>query len=185
MARRKRAQAKTVSAVAISAVPATAPKIGYDGNPPEFGVKRGSEVRDSLTGEIIREAEVSPLNVNLDRIEWLYAHKKIDQAQYDAARKLQSDCQIAEIMNYASPALVGGGTQCGFICDAKIDAMKRVNAARAVFVHYWPGWKLIELVAVENYSTEKATAIMRRPHKWGPSALADALDMLAKHYRLA
>lgn len=160
-------------------------RIGYDGNPPEFGIKRGSEIRDAFTGKVVREGEPSPVNLNVDRIEWLFAHKKIMEHQYRAARQLQGDCQMAEIINYASPALVGGGNAGGALSDAKIDAMKRVNAARAAFEHYWPGWKLIELVAVENYSMEKACVIMLRPRKWGPSAFGDALDILAKHYGLA
>lgn len=159
-------------------------KHGFDGNPPEFGIKRGTEVKDTH-GRITREAEESIINNNVDRVEWMFAHGRISQAQYHAARQLQGDAELAALSNYAS--IDGGRSSSGVnrLPDVKCDAISRKNAARAaVFAqHGCAGWRIIELIILENTPTESAYRRMNLPSRGaGPWLLNGSLDALAKHY---
>lgn len=156
---------------------------GHDGNPPEF-----REARD-LEGKGKRRSELGPQNICVDRLEWLLAHKRIDLAQHAAGRRLQRDCELAAIGGYA--AIDGGGfgrspgsgSGVNRLADVKCDAIARVNAARA---HVGAkGWRILELVAVENVSMGEAAKRMDQSPDRIQLALAVALDALASHYRLA
>lgn len=160
-----------------------AAKIGYDGNPPEFHEKRGSEVRDRLTGAIIRQGEMSPLNVSTDRLEWLLAHKRISRPQYDAGQRLQKDSEQAQIGGFASLGALPGGSGTTRLSDAKCDAIKAVNDVRTLIRGM--GWRILELVVLENVSLAKAESRLRLPVGGGHGALIVALDLLASHYGLA
>ena len=153
--------------------------IGYDGNPPEF-----REARD-LAGKGKRKSELGPQNIRVDRIEWLLAHKRIDVAQHSAGRKLQHDSELAQIGSYAMLTDVKGGSGTNRLPDLKCDAIARVNAARAHVGSKGVGWRILELVVIENRSLEKAAAQMRIHSRGALPALQGALDALAAHYRLA
>jgi Domain of unknown function (DUF6456) len=153
--------------------------IGYDGNPREF-----REARD-LSGKGKRKSELGPQNIRVDRIGWLLAHKRIDVAQHSAGRKLQHDSELAQIGSYAMLTDVKGGSGTNRLPDLKCDAIARVNAARAHVGSKGVGWRILELVVIENRSLEKAAAQMRIHSRGALPALQGALDALAAHYRLA
>ncbi len=158
-------------------------KIGYDGSPPEFREKRGSEYRDPRTGAIIRVAEMGIENINVDRIKWLLSHKRIEQHQFDAGRRLQGDWEISKLENYAS--LQGGrsGSGTNLLPDVKCDAIQRCGDARKAVGH--TGWRILDMVVIQNISLEKCGVILRvRPSSMS-TGLQVALDALASHYGLS
>lgn len=161
----------------------TAIRHGFDGEGPIFEIKRGSEVRDRLTGAIVREGEMSKQNLNVDRLEWLLAHKRIDVAQHAAGRRLQLDCEMAQIGGYTT--LEGGKGGCGTnrLSDVKLDAMSRHGAAHAAAGNI--GSLILRLVVEENKSLEKAGALMRVSGKAVALGLQMALDAVARFYELA
>jgi len=154
---------------------------GHDGNPPEF-----REARD-IAGRGKRESVLGPQNIRVDHLEWLLAHKRIDLAQHAAGRRLQHDCELATIGGYASLDGGSGGPASGSgvnrLPDVKCDAITRVNAARG---HVGgKGWRILELIVVQNVSLTDAAARMRESRHRMRLALSVALDALASHYRLA
>jgi hypothetical protein len=154
-------------------------RIGYDGNAPEF-----REARD-IAGKGKRKSELGPQNIRVDRLEWLLAHKRIDVAQHSAGRKLQHDTELAQIGSYATLENVkcGSGSGTNRLPDVKCDAIARVNAAHRHMGH--KGWRILELVVIENVSLEKGAAMMRIHPRGALPALQGALDALAAHYKLA
>jgi len=158
-------------------------KIGFDGNPPEFRQKRGSEVRDQKTGEVVREGEMSAQNIAVDRLEWLLAHQRIQTHQHAAGRRLQRDAEQAAQVAYASLSDTLGGSGTNRVSDVRCDAIDRVNDARTHIGS--KGWRIIELVALENISLGRAESMMRMGPGGGIGALTTALDTLARHYGLA
>ena len=164
-----------------SGIRTMAKQIGYDGNAPEF-----REARD-IAGKGKRKSELGPENIRVDRIEWLLAHKRIDVAQHSAGRKLQHDSELAQIGGYASLENVkcGSGSGTNRLPDVKCDAIARVNAARAHVGSRGVGWRILELVVIENVSLEKGAAMMRIHPRGALPALQGALDTLAAHYKLA
>lgn len=156
--------------------------VGFDGNAPVFREARGSEITDPKTGKIVRQAIDGPQNVNIDRLEWLLAHRGIEKHQHEAGRRLQADWEQSQLMGYA----VMGGTHGGAgerPSDAKLDAMGRY--ARAIAMLIAPRHRrVIDLVVLENISVAR-TAIMLRVIPGACAAiLQDALDVLAAHYGL-
>lgn len=152
---------------------------GYDGNPPEF-----REARD-VEGKGKRAAELGPQNIRVDRLEWLLAHRRIDVAQHAAGRRLQHDSEIAEIRGYAVMEIGRGGGASGVnrLADVKCDAIARFNAAR---MHVGAkGWRILELVVLENVSLGETARRMRESADRMQLGLSVALDTLAGHYRLA
>ena len=152
---------------------------GYDGNPPEF-----REARD-VEGKGKRIAELGPQNIRVDRLEWLLAHRRIDVAQHAAGRRLQHDSEIAEIRGYAAVEIGRGGGASGVnrLADVKCDAIVRINAAR---MHVGgKGWRILELVVLENASLGEAARRMRESADRMQLGLSVSLDALASHYGLA
>ena len=161
-------------------------KAGYDGNAPEFRLKRGSEVRDHTTGAVIRDGEMGAVNVCVDRLEWLLAHKRIEPHQHTAGEYLQADWQLAEQLTFATAgaARSGGGTN--RLADAKCDAHDRMNdAVERLGGNRSIGWKIVDLVILQNVSLEKAERSLALPLRSGLGALRGALDSLARLYGLA
>ena len=158
-------------------------KVGHDGNPPEFRPTR------DLLGMGRRASADGLQNINTDRLEWLLAHRHIDVAQHGAGRRLQRDRELSVIGGYAmSPAfaekLVGGGSgRPSDPADIRCDAIRRVNAARA---HVGAiGFRILELVVLENVALAEAARRLGEPAGKLPLALRVALDSLASFYRLA
>jgi uncharacterized protein DUF6456 len=158
-------------------------KHGFDGQAPEFRLKRGSEVRDPKTGAVIREAEMGRENINVDRLAWLLAHRRIETHQHDAGRRLQGDWEVSKLENYASLQGGRGGSGTNLLPDVKCDAIDRVNAARIAVGH--TGWKIIDMVALQNISLEKTASIIRVKPSSASTGLQVALDALASHYGLS
>lgn len=146
--------------------------VGYDGEPPEFR-QRGTAVQ----------------NIQVDRLEWLLGHGHIDVAQHGAGRRLQRDRELAAIGGYALPLVFAGpdrGEGFGarsFPSDAKCDAIRRINAARAHVGGL--GFRILELVVLENVAIHEAARWLGEPVSKLPLALKVALDSLAGFYRLA
>jgi hypothetical protein len=153
---------------------------GHDGNPPEFRQARDIEGRGR------RQPVNGAQNINIDRLEWLLAHRHIDVAQHGAGRKLQRDWELSLIGGYAmSPvsanSFVGAGS--GAPADVKCDAIRRMNRARA---HVGgTGFRILELVVLENEAIAEAARRLGEPVAKLPLALRVALDSLASFYRLA
>jgi hypothetical protein len=80
---------------------------------------------------------------------------------------------------------VKGGSGTNRLPDVKCCAIARMNAARAHVGAKGVGWRILELVVIENLSLEKAAAMMRIHCRGALPALQGALDVLAAHYRLA
>ena len=159
-----------------------APIPGHDGNPPAFRPARDIEGRG-------RRAAVNGLqNINTDRLEWLLAHRLIDVAQHGAGRQLQRDRELSVIGGYAaSPVfgtkLPGAGVRGSNPPDVRCDAIRRVNAARAHVGGL--GFRILELVVLENAAMNEAARRLGEPGAKLPLALRVALDSLASFYRLA
>jgi hypothetical protein len=155
-------------------------EIGYNDNPPVM-----REVRD-LPGAGHRRLQATQ-NIAVDRLEWLLAHDKIEQYQLDAGRRLQRDCELAQIGGYSSAGSGARSTAVGpsDLPDARLDAMTRVSRARAAMVP--TAWRLVELVVVENIALHVAgVRLWRHCGRGEPlGALRFALDALAAAYGLA
>jgi hypothetical protein len=153
---------------------------GHDGNPPEF-----RQARD-IEGRSRRQAVQGAQNINTDRLEWLLAHRHIDVAQHGAGRKLQRDWELSLIGGYAmSPAfaVVSARATSGAPADIRCDAIRRMNEARA---HVGAtGFRILELVVLENAAIAAAARRLGEPVAKLPLALTVALDSLASFYRLA
>lgn len=152
-------------------------RVGYDGFPPEF-----RESRD-LDGKGRRSVELGPTNINVDRLEWLLAHKRIDVAQHAAGRRLQLDSEMAQIGGYTTLEGGKGGSGTNRLSDVKLDAMARHGAAHAAAGNI--GSLILRLVVEENKSLEKTGALMRVNGKAIALGLQMALDAVAKFYGLA
>lgn len=153
---------------------------GHDGNPPEF-----RRARD-IDGRGRRQPVQGAQNINTDRLEWLLAHRHIDVAQHGAGRRLQRDWELSQIGGYAmSPALAGVSVaaRSGSPADIRCDAIRRMNEARA---HVGAtGFRILELVVLENAAIADAARRLGEPVAKLPLALRVALDSLASCYRLA
>jgi hypothetical protein len=160
--------------------------IGYGGTRPEFRAKRGSEVRDDKTGAITREGEPSPQNIAVDRLEWLGAHKRILPHQKAAGERLQQDWQLAQRLAFAAVGGALGGSGTNRLPDIKCDASTRFGDARArLGGDQSEGWRIVDLIVLQNISLEKAEQFLRLPLRSGLGSLRTALDVLAGFYRLA
>jgi hypothetical protein len=158
------------------------PGPGHDGNPPEFRAARDIEGRGKRT---VRGLQ----NINTDRLEWLLAHHQIDSVQHGAGRKLQRDREMSAIGGYAMSPGFGAGFAPGGSGrpsgpeDIRCDAIRRMNAARA---HLGAtGFRIVELVVLENAAVAEAARRLGEPAAKLPLALRVALDSLASFYRLA
>ena len=157
--------------------------VGYDGNAPVFALARGSEIVDSRTGKVTRQGEDSPQNINIDRLEWLLAHRGIEKHQHEAGRRLQGDWEQSQLMGYAVMGGAGGGGSINRPSDAKCDALARYGAAISALVG--PRHRaMIEMVVLQNVSLSRAAASIRLNRHASQAVFQDALDVLAAHYGL-
>jgi len=147
---------------------------GFDGQPAEFIAFRDIEGSEARTIGLFRK---------IDRLEWLHSHKRIENHQFDAGRKLQSDIEQAQIVSYATLGAVPGGVGTDRLSDAKCDAIARVNHVR-IALRGIP-WRILELVVIDGLTVEKAETRMRMRYRAGHGALLAALDTLAALYGLA
>ncbi len=157
---------------------------GHDGERPEFMPARDITAKDRLTGRTVRETPDGPQNVNVDRIENLFARKKISQRQHAAANRLQSDWQRSQISPCGSTLampIAGSGRHEFTPAHAKIEAGDRFAAAKRELGHRFA---IVDLVALQNYSIEKASAWLHIHKERGSERLETALGLLADHYRL-
>lgn len=155
-------------------------KPGHDGQPPVFRPMRGSEVLDAKTGKVIREAADGVLNVNCDRLEWLFQHGKITKCQHEAGQRLQGDWEQSKIIAYSSAERGFGCTGGNRLPDVKLDAMTRFGNARRHVGQ--SSWRVIELVLLNNVSLGKVEGLLHLPRQSAMGYLAGGLDALASHY---
>jgi hypothetical protein len=152
-------------------------KPGHDGLPPVHRPAR------DIAGIGKRNAPDGPQNINVDRLEWLLAHKLIEPHHHAAGRILQRHAEQAEIS--AGVSLVGGGGGGGnasTLSDAKCDALTEINRARAAISPL--NWRVIELVVIDGASMERAAGKMGYNARGALPVLRGALDQLGRHYRL-
>lgn len=159
----------------LNAMPLIQPQVshGFNGEPPQLRTPRdikGADVRE-LPGHF---------NMNVDRLEWLYEHKNLDDIQYNAGRRLQSDWQVASLLIVSSASQIGGKGARNTLPDAKLDAMQRHSRVLAPL----PGRirAVVEAVIQENMSLEKAAAIVRVNRRAALPLLQAGLDMIARGY---
>ncbi len=152
-------------------------EIGFDGNAPEF-----IPIRD-ITGKGKRGQIDGIVNVRVDRLEWLLSRQMIDTVQHSAGRRLQGDTERATLVSYASLEGRSGGSGTNRLSDVKCDAIARRNAAQG---HVGAsGWRILDLVVLENANLAQAEARMGLPAGGARGALTVALDSLARFYRMA
>jgi hypothetical protein len=150
---------------------------GFDGHPPEF-----VEQRIFTYEKGVRKPMDCPVNINTDRITYLFNHGRIEERQYLAARQLEEDWQLSLIQPAASSTSGGGGHRGGdfaALSDAKIDALRRHGDARAAL---GMNWAIIELVVEQHLSVEKAASVLRCHRMEAMGALKSALHQLADFY---
>lgn len=120
----------------------------------------------------------------IDRLQWLFDHKTIQQHQLDAGRRFQDDWQMSKIEPAARMVSgTGGGSSPGTLSDAKLDAIDRVN--KAVSILPSEPRKLLELfLCPEDHpmSLERCAAVVRMHPKAASMALQISLSLLARHY---
>lgn len=148
--------------------------IGFDGKPPMF-----REARD-VTNNGTRVKVLGPQNINVDRLEWLLAHKLIEPHHHQAGRKLQGSCETVELSCGVSLDGGGGRSPSTTLSDAKCDALDAVNRVRAALSPLC--WRMIELVVLDGVSAEKAASQMRINSRAAIPALTFCLDALGRHY---
>ena len=158
---------------------------GHDGEPPVHVPARDIESIDRWTGKKRRETPDSPMNINVDRIEWLFTHGVIEQHHHQAARRLQRDWEVGLIMPYAQMGVIGGGSGRADFTPAqiKIDSQTRFHDAMKAIGP--KGSRIVDLVALQAMSVQKAAAAMRVHNLKAQGMLVVALDILAQHYRIA
>lgn len=162
----------------VPAYQATERPPGYDGEPPLHAERRTLVWEDGK-----RIAGVSPENINHSRINWLFAHGRIDKRQKEAAERLERDWEMSQIQPRASSVMVGNGSSSSdnHPNDAKVDAMRRHGDAMDALGAAWP---MVELVVQGYLSVEKASAQLRFHTKYGHGVLWVGLHMLADFYKL-
>ncbi|HLY04254.1 MAG TPA: hypothetical protein VKR31_00755 [Rhizomicrobium sp.] len=151
--------------------------VGHDGDAPE-----SMDARDFPDVDVDgkREPVKGPMNINCDKIEYLYAHGHIELSQAEAARRLHKDWTTAMILPIASSVLVGAGGANELPNDAKAAAMKRHGLAVEVLGE---NWSILELVVQQNKSVEQAASMLRVNRKFAMGCLSAALWSLAAHYK--
>jgi hypothetical protein len=148
---------------------------GRDGHPIEQ-----REIRTERYEDGKRETQNSPVNVNHDRIEYLFAHGAIDERQREAGNRLAKDWELAQIEPRASTVLVGAGScEANLPADAKVAAMKRHGAACKALGYNWP---IVCLVVEHNYTVEVAARMLNVNKVRAMGWLWSALHVLADHY---
>lgn len=163
--------------------PAAGPAVGRDGKPLVFVEARGSEVIDPATGRVLREAVDGRTNINVDRLEWLLAHKRIEPHHHAAGRRFQADWEGSERISYGGLSNVRGGAGIADVAAGRIEAIKRRNDARERLGPLT--FRFVEMVCLENMSVEKAATCLRLHPKVGMGLFIGGLDTLARFYGLA
>lgn len=158
------------------------PKHGYDGEPPVFVESRDFVFVEGPGHERIREPVKGPQNINTDRIRWLFEHRVIEDHHHQAAVRLQRDWEVSLIMPMAQiGAVVGGGGRSDYTpAHVKIEASRRFHDAMRAMGG--KGSKIVDLVALQAMSVQKAAASMRVHNLKAQGMLIVALDILASHY---
>ena len=160
---------------------------GHDGEAPVFAVKR-----DLREAEGKRETEESVVNVNCDRIAFLYAKKRIEWRQFMAAERLWKDYYDMGQFPKASNVIVGNGASGGAMGpgDVQVNASRRFYDAKRV-LEQARNWAMVQLVVIGPdeesgpVSIEKAAALLHYNSQYAKGCLDCALHMLANHYRFA
>jgi hypothetical protein len=151
---------------------------GYDGEAPEIGYSERAHAMD-------RNSNNPQENSNIDRITWLKAHKVIESEHFEAARRLQRDWEIAELLPVASNVLVGCGAGANLPNDAKVDAMKRRGKAMdRIGGDGSIAGQMVTKVVLESMSIARAASCLRWHPKVATGIFILALDILAQHYGL-
>lgn len=152
---------------------------GFDGHPPEF-----VEQRIFTYEKGARKPTDCPVNINTDRITYLFNHGRLEERQYLAARRLEEDWQLSLILPTASSMCSGGGGRSGdfaALSDAKVDALRRHGDARAALGR---NWAIIELVVEQHLSVERAAAALRVNRYEAMGLLKATLHQLADLYKI-
>lgn len=123
----------------------------------------------------------------IDRLQWLFDHKSIEQYQLDAGRRLQEDWHQARLQ--VSPGMQmgrGGGSPSTALSDAKCDAMQRLKSAMGCLpIQLETLLTLFLMPEDEPFSLERCAAIVREDRKAASYGLRIGLTILARHYGYA
>lgn len=150
--------------------------VGFDDNPIVAQL-----VRD-ISGDGKRELYVAR---RIDRLQWLLDHKRIDEAQYAAGRRLQGDWTSCQIGTLAASTGGGGGRNTSAASDLsniRLDALKRYgDAMKVVPARVRPALELA-LIDAGNYSIEWIASALKVDRRVAQERVVVALDCLAAHY---
>lgn len=163
--------------------------VGYDGREPEEVSVRG------ITDPETRARATAKRNANHCTVCRLHHRRHLNEpggaalgdTRHKAAEQLQDDFALAGLSSIPSTlaALMtpgGGGNAACAIADAKIDASERLDGALDKVGKR--GRMLLELVVLKDMTLGQAATIMQVHVKAALPLLVDALDVLAKHYKL-
>ena len=107
---------------------ATGREPGYDGNPPQFEMRREFPWVDGR-----REPTESNFNVNHSRLCFLFNNRRLEERQYLAGERLARDYESSKTPPRSNSVIVGngasGGNSSSDALQRKIDAGGRYDAA--------------------------------------------------------
>lgn len=120
----------------------------------------------------------------IDRLQWLFDHRAIEQYQLDAGRRLQEDWHASRLE--VSPGMQmgrGGGSPSTNLSDAKCDAIQRLKSAMGCLpIQLETLLTLFLMPEDEPFSLERCAAIVREDRKAASYGIRIGLTILARHY---
>ena len=123
----------------------------------------------------------------IDRLQWLFDHKAIEQYQLAAGRRLQEDWHQSRLE--VSPGMQmgrGGGSPSTSLSDAKCDAIQRLKSAMGCLpIQLETLLTLFLMPEDEPFSLERCAAIVREDRKAASYGIRIGLTILARHYGYA
>lgn len=154
---------------------------GHDGQRPKF-----VESQDFVYVDGKREPVLGPQNINCDRIAYLFAKKRIELRQYQAAERIWRDWYDMGQFPKASNVIVGNGASGGSLGpgDVQVQASIRFHNAKRD-LEWARNWAIVELVVLDQVSVEKAAGMLHLHSRFAMACLHCALHMLANHYKFA
>lgn len=120
----------------------------------------------------------------IDRLQWLFDHKAIEQYQLDAGRRLQEDWHASRLE--VSPGMQmgrSGSAASTNLSDAKCDAIQRLKSAMGCLpIQLETLLTLFLMPEDEPFSLERCAAIVREDRKAASYGIRIGLTILARHY---
>ncbi|MEI9995109.1 MAG: hypothetical protein WDM91_10975 [Rhizomicrobium sp.] len=118
----------------------------------------------------------------IDRLEWLFSKRNIEEYHVAAGHRLQDLFQKARMQGFVQLTGGGGGMPRTTLADAKLDAMEEYGDAIRKLGQR--SRHVVEMLLIDdgNASLEACTRAIRVHPKAGLPLLLDGLDVLARHW---